>query len=110
MKNKKLLVQIVAGAVGLCIIGFLLSALNGIFGNPLSAALARNKIRVYVAENYAEENFQVPRATYNFKDQSYMTIIQSETSADTRFSISVLRDGEIYDSYEFDVTEKFNTF
>jgi hypothetical protein len=110
MKNKKLLAQIVAGAVGLCITGFLLSVLNGMFGNPLSAALARNKIRAYVAENYAEENFQVPQATYNFKDQSYMTIIQSETSADTRFSVSVLDDGEIYDSYEFDVIEKFNTF
>jgi hypothetical protein len=109
MQKKKIWLGVLTGVVGLCLVAFLFTTLNGFFGNPVSAGLATNKIRAYVAENYAEEDFQVPQATYNFKFGSYNASIQSGTSPDTHFSIEVLHSGKIYDSYSSDVIGRFNT-
>lgn len=108
MKKKSMFLRILAAAVGLLIIIFLLTMLNGTVGNPISAYIATSKIRAYVEETYSEDNLIVNKATYNFKDSSYGCFVHSPTSEDTVFRVSV-RKGRIEDDYPYEVGNKFTT-
>ena len=108
MKKKSLFLRILAAGTGLVIILLLFSVLNGTVGNPISAYLATNKIRTYVADTYAEDNLIVDQATYNFKDSSYGSLVHSPTSEDTIFRVS-MRKGRIEDDYPYEVANKFTT-
>jgi len=110
MQKKKLWLRILVGTAALAGVGFCLALVTSFYGNPISAALATSKIRTYVAETYPQENFVVPQAAYNFKDGSYGSFIQSQTSVDTAFRVEVLRDGRIDDNYPAMVSARFNTF
>lgn len=107
MKKKKglriLAFVLAAGLIAL--IAWIYTSFNG---NFISAMIATSKIRAYVSEQYPAEDFQVPRASYNFKDGSYSSFIQSEKSEDTNFYVSV-RGDELYDSYPNMVSNRFNT-
>jgi hypothetical protein len=108
MKKKSLILRILAAATGLLIIFLLLMILNSMVGNPISASIATNKIRTYVAEAYSEDNLIIDKATYNFKDSSYGSRVHSPTSEDTIFRVSV-RKGHIEDDYPYEVSNKYTT-
>ncbi|MDF2513144.1 MAG: hypothetical protein K0S04_3010 [Herbinix sp.] len=107
-KKKSFFLRILAVVIGLLVIFLILTVLNGTVGNPITAYLATNKIRTYVAETYSEDNLIVNRATYNFKDSSYGSIVHSPTSEDTIFRVS-MRNGRIEDDYPYEVANKFTT-
>ena len=82
---------------------------NGFFGNPVSAGLARMGLKRYVEQNYSDYDLQTERFGYNFKTGGYFAYVASETSMDTAFYIDLDMLGRVsYDSFDTYVTEKVN--
>ncbi|MDF2541468.1 MAG: hypothetical protein K0S47_1186 [Herbinix sp.] len=108
MTGKKLL-KILAAATAFFIIGFILYVVNSFTGNPVSANIATAKIKTYVAKNYPDQQLTISQAHYNFKDSSYSSVVQSETSEDTCFRVSWNR-GKLSDDYPYEVANHFTTY
>ena len=102
---KTLLKMVVAGL--LCVILFFANAL---FGNPLSAALARFAAQRYVAQEYGHLDVKIDEVGYNFKFGNYYAHVSSPTSQDTYFTVDISMLGKVErDTYE-SVTDGFNTW
>lgn len=83
---------------------------NALVGNPISKMLASNIVERQLATTYADKDFYVERITYSFKDGYYHAFIESESSIDSHFTISVDMYGEVKrDSYEDRVLQGWNT-
>jgi len=108
MKNIKWS-RIIIIVIVILIIGFIINIVTSFYGNPVTAAIATSKIQAYVDKTYPNNDFEVPKANYNFKFEEYVSHIQSKTSADTRFSVAWSR-GRINDSYEGDVVKRYTTY
>ncbi len=109
MKKKFPLIRIIAvfSCLALCYIIF--GLINSFYGNPVSATIATNKIHTYIAKTYPENNFIIEKATYNFKDSSYSSIVHSPTSEDTIFRVYE-QNGRIEDDYAYEVANNFTTY
>ncbi len=108
MKRNKVL-KILTVILAVVLIGGILFITNAFVGNPVSAKIAEKAIRNYINEKYSPLNLELEKPIYDPKGGSYIAWAKSETSVDTKFSISY-RDGEVYsDSYEFDVLHMHNT-
>ena len=102
----KTLLKIVTASL-LCVV--LLFA-NALFGNPLSAALARVSAQRYVAQEYGHLNLNIDEVGYNFKFGNYYAHVSSPTSRDTYFTVDISMLGKVErDTYE-SVTDGFNTW
>ncbi len=93
----------------LLFLSFIASFIMAFYGNPITAAIATNKIRSYVSETYPEMELEVPKAGYNFKFKEYISHVKSNTSPDTHFDVSWVK-GKIFDTYESFVIGRGNTF
>lgn len=101
---------LVALAIILCVfIGFVAFVANSIFGNPISAATATAKIAEHIESNYPGHDFEIPKASYNFKTGAYVSVVKSKSSQDTYFAVSWTR-GDVGDNYETEVASKYTTF
>lgn len=109
MKKKFSLIRIIAvfSSLALCFIIFFF--INSLYGNPVSATFATNRIHTYIAKTYPENNFIIEKATYNFKNSSYVSIVHSPTSEDTIFRVYD-RNGRIEDDYAYEVANKLTTY
>lgn len=101
--------RMIAGVLGVFLMGIVLWGANDLLGNPISAAFATHKVEAYVAEKYPELDLEVGKAHYNFKFNNYMVNVSSKTSIDTRFTIEYRKGTIRYDGYESYVQGKFNT-
>lgn len=110
MENKrKLTLKILSGVVAIALISGILFVTNSFVGNPISKTMANKAIEKYVEGKYSFLDLEIGKASYNFKDGSYMAIAKSKTSIDTKFAI-YYRDGKVYrDNYEMYVLGMFNT-
>jgi hypothetical protein len=108
MKKNKF-ITILTSLFILAFLGYIAYCINAFTGNPISKAIATSKIRSYVNKTYSTLDLMVPEAKYNFKDSSYYSIVKSETSEDTHFSISY-GNGRINDSYEYEIGNKYTTY
>lgn len=110
MKNKgKCILKSILGIAAVTVIGFILFIANALFGNPISQMMANHAINKYVHENYPNLDLEVQRASYNFKNNSYMAIAHSRVSKDTRFPIYYRGREDIRSEYESYVVGRFNT-
>lgn len=110
MKNtKKIILKILAGVVAAVLIGGMLFVTNSFVGNPISAMMANKAIKQYVDQNYSFLDLEIEKASYNFKDASYMTRAESKTSIDTKFAIYYSNGKVQRDDYESYVLGMFNT-
>lgn len=108
-ESKRQVIKILAGITAIVLICGILFITNAFVGNPISAMLANQAIREYVDEKYPFLDLEIQKASYNFKDGSYVGKARSETSIDTQFNI-YYRDGKVHwDDYENHVLKKFNT-
>lgn len=83
---------------------------NGFFGNPVSALLARRGLNRYVEDTYAHMDLNTGLFGYNFKTAGYFAHLSSETSRDTAFYIYLDMVGNVtHDSFDTWVTGKMNT-
>ena len=93
----KILLKVVAGGL-LCVVLFFANAL---FGNPLSATLARFAAQRYVAQEYSHLNLKIDKVGFSFKDCDYYAKVSSPTSVDTHFNIDISMLGKVKrDTYE----------
>ena len=106
----KKFMKILAIVIVFSIISGILWFANGFLGNPVSKILAKNAVKNYIAETYADRDFIIEEVNYNFKDMGYYAHIKSLSSIDTYFSVSISMLGKIkYDSYE-NVLDGWNTY
>lgn len=82
---------------------------NALFGNPVSALLARFSAQRYVAQEYSHLNLKIDKVGFSFKDCDYYAKVSSPTSVDTHFNIDISMLGKVKrDTYE-SVTGGYNT-
>jgi len=107
----KKIIKIIAGITAIILIGLLLFVANGLLGNPVSKALAKQSASKYIQQNYPNLDLKVERVNYSFKTGSYYALVKSQTSIDTHFHLDISLTGKIlYDSYESDVLSGWNTW
>ena len=102
---KTLLKVVTAGL--LCVV--LLFA-NALFGNPLSAALARISAQRYLEQEYAHLDVKIDEVGYNFKFGNYYAHVSSPTSRDTYFTVDISMFGKVERDTYASVTDGFNTW
>ena len=72
---------------------------NGVFGNPISKALAENHIQGYLEGRWEEADYSIEKIQYNMSAGSYDAWITSASKPEDRFEV-IYRDGKIlYDTY-----------
>lgn len=104
-------VKIVSGITAFLLIAIILYLANGFLGNPVSKMIANKNGKEYISKEYKDMNLQTEEASYNFKDGGYHIQVKSLTSKDTYFEVVMSPFGKVvYDSYENNVTNKWNTY
>lgn len=107
---KKKVFKIIALILALVLIGFLCWFANGLMGNPLSKLLATKTAEEYIRQTYPESDFYMERIAFSFKDSCYHAFIQSPTSVDTHFSLTIDMLGKLrLDTYDT-VANGWNTY
>ena len=82
---------------------------NAMLGNPVSAMMAKNAAKDYLAEHYAHTDYYIEDVNYSFKDGNYYGHIRSESSIDTQFTLYMTMTGKVrFDTYD-SVTSGFVT-
>lgn len=104
------LLKILAVVIALALIGFLLFFANGLIGNPISKFMAQKAAKQYVNETYHDRDFELGRATYNFKSSGYDVGVTSPSSRDTHFHVSISMSGKVYNDSYSNVTSGWNTY
>ena len=73
--------------------------------------IANKNGKEYISKEYKDMNLQTEEASYSFKDGGYHIQVKSLTSKDTYFEVVMSPFGKVvYDSYENNVTNKWNTY
>ncbi|MEG0051291.1 MAG: hypothetical protein RR712_03850 [Terrisporobacter sp.] len=104
-------VKIGAGVTAFLLIAIILYFANGLVGNPVSKMIANKNGKEYISKEYRDMNLQTGAVYYSFKDGRYHIDVKSSTSKDTYFEIAISPFGKVeYDSYEDNVTNKWNTY
>ena len=74
---------------------------NAMLGNPVSAMLAKNAAKDYLAEHYAHTDYYIEDVNFSFKDGNYYGHIRSESSIDTQFTLYMTMTGKVrFDTYD----------
>lgn len=90
--------------VGVCIFA------NSLVGNPISKALAQSTAEKYLEKTYGDTDYELEGVTYSFKDGYYHAQIQSPSSKDTSFTLTINGFGALkYDNYDTYVANGWNT-
>ena len=107
---KKKILKITALVVALILTAGLVFFANALVGNPVSKYLARSSAEKHISENYADTDYVVDRISYDFKSSCYHAFIESPSSPDSAFSLTIGFSGKIaWDNYSERVTGRFNT-
>ncbi len=108
MKKKILKTALIFVAVA--VVGVAIWFLLAFFGNPVSKHLAEKSAQEHLETNFADTDYEIEDAFYDFKSGNYHVHIKSLSSEDSSFSIVTGLDGKlIYDTYDSNVSEKGNT-
>ncbi len=98
------LVVALALIVGVCIFA------NALVGNPLSKWIATNAAEKHLEEKYNDKDFEIERVTFSFKDGYYHAFINSPSSIDSNFTLTIDMWGNLkFDYYEDRVVTGWNT-
>ncbi len=109
MKKKKIL-KITAFVVALALTLGLAFFANALVGNPVSKYLAKSAAEKHLEANYADKDYCIDRVMYDFKSGCYHAFIESLSSPDSSFSLTIGFDGRIsWDNYDDRVEGRFNT-
>ena len=107
---KKKLLKIGAFILAALLIAGVVIFANGLIGNPISKALAQRAAQKYVAETYANTDYELGEVSYSFKDGYYYASVSSPSSIDTHFALAFNSFGKLrFDYFEDYVTSGFNT-
>ncbi len=108
MKKNKL--KKIAFIVAIILIGCLCAFANSLVGNPISKFIVTNSVENYINENYANTDYEIGKVIYSFKDGNYHVNVNSPSSKDSYFSISMNMFGTLkLDTYRAYVVHRENT-
>lgn len=108
--NKKKLLKITALVMALALTAGLVLFANALVGNPVSKYLAKSGAEKHLEANYSDKDYCIDRVMYDFKSSCYHAFIESPSSPDSSFSLTIGFDGKIkWDNYENRVEGRFNT-
>lgn len=68
---------------------------NGLVGNPISKAMARNTAKKHLAENYPNTDYALEDVSYSFKDGNYYAHVVSPSSMDGNFTLRISMLGQL---------------
>lgn len=97
--------------VGVPFLGVMLWAMGQDAKHERMEPQALEVAQAYIAQQYPGNDFEITDIYHNFKDNSFDAKIQSQSSADTHFTVKIADDTlEVdYDSYEWAVLKLGNT-
>ena len=98
------LVFAIALIVGVCVFA------NGLVGNPISKALAKNTAEKYIEKTYGNTDYELEHVSYSFKDGYYHAYVSSTSIMDGDFTLLINGFGKRrFDEYDRSVTNGWNT-
>lgn len=107
----KKVIKIAGTFLTIIAIVFLLWLVNVFFGNPISRIMASKAAENHLAENYSDRDFFIETINYSFKDGNYYAHIESPSSIDSNFAVSISLSGKVKgDSYSSSVLDGWNTY
>ena len=97
-------------AIGIFVL-LVLAAVNAIFGNPISKALAERGADKVIAEKYGDLDLSREKAVYNFKLPEYVVHLQDKNSVDSAFELCFDSFGRLQrDTYDFRIDNTMMRF
>lgn len=109
MKSKKIL-KAIALVLAIALCSGLAFFANALVGNPVSHYLAKSSAEKHIEATYQDKDYYVDRIIYDFKSGCYNAFIESASSPDSSFSLSISFGGKIiWDSYKDRVERRVNT-
>lgn len=107
---KKRVLKIMAFLAAVALIAGISILGNSLVGNPISKMLAEKTAKEHLEENYKDTDYYLERISFNFKTIDYQAYIESPSSADSSFTLSIGMTGKlILDDYEGRVIDRWNT-
>ena len=76
--GKSKILRIIVGVVLLIFLGLILSIVNGMFGNPVSAAIATREIRAYVKDTYPDMDLEISRRSIISSSSEYYSRVNQK--------------------------------
>lgn len=107
--GKNLVLRIIAGLAAIGLILLVLSTANAFIGNPISKSVNAKAINKYVEQNYPSMGLEIGETKYDFKFNEYTAKVRSNTSIDTKFTVSSIHGKVKSDDYKDAVLGKYNT-
>lgn len=101
---------IITWTVCIAIVCVVLYCLSAIYGNPVSAALAKVTAKEHLQESYPGTDFEIERIGYDLKTGGYYIKVQSPTSRDSYFTIYTDGLGRFAHDSSYRITDGTNTF
>lgn len=97
-------------AIGIFVL-LVLAAVNAIFGNLISKALAERGADKVIAEKYGDLDLSREKAVYNFKLPEYVVHLQDKNSVDSAFELCFDSFGRLQrDTYDFRIDNTMMRF
>lgn len=107
--GKRVKISLIIVAAVLIIIAFFIAI--SLFGNPVSSFLAKNSATHHIENNYPDQDLHISKVGYNPKFGEYYVKLESDSSIDTRFELTMNHFGKIkHDSYIDDVGGAMATY
>lgn len=83
---------------------------NSLYGNPISAMIAKAKIKEYVEMNYPSVDAKIEQVSFSFKNGgSYSALVRSQDSIDTVFRVWWYNGDRMGDDYQSEVANLMTT-
>lgn len=97
-------------AIGIFVL-LVLAAMNAIFGNPISKALAERGADKVIAAKYSDLDLSREMVFYNFKQPEYVVHLQDKNSEDSAFELCFDSLGRLQrDTYDFRIDNTMMRF
>ena len=106
----KKIVKVLAIAVCITLIAFVLWFICAFFGNPVSHSLARSSADQYLRENFSDTDYEIVDSGFDMKTGGYYVDVLSPTSRDSHFIIYCDGLGRYRTNTYDDVISGYNTF
>ena len=84
---KRRILKLSALAAALILIAGVCWFANGLVGNPISKAMAKNTAEAYLKAQYPQSDYEIERVSYSFKDSGYYAHVTSPGSMDGDFTL-----------------------
>ena len=92
---KRRILKLSALAAALILIAGVCWFANGLVGNPISKAMAKNTAEAYLKAQYPQSDYEIERVSYSFKDSGYYAHVTSPGSMDGDFTLRLSMLGEL---------------